>query len=338
VDNIKVNIIGGSISGLSAAISIREKSNKIDVIVHEKHKKIGYNHEGRRCGEAHSIEPEWNKWIPTGKSIFNEIKKAEIYIGNKKHVINRKPGTGYILNRQEFICQLARKAETLGATIQTNDKIKSVNDLDGDFIIDASGCPSSLKKELGFKHRSIGPSYQQTLEESDSFISDTLKIIFNKPFGYFWIFPRNPEIKEINVGLGYFGKSNYNLKKMLEDFKDEQKIEGKVNYVTGGLIPFGLQKPLDYNNILFVGDAGVGTFPLSGQGIYRALISGDVAGRCIVFDYPHRYSRIMSKYFTRRDLVSKTLLNFNYFLWKINPDLILGSLNSFMLYNRLEHI
>ena len=117
MDNIKVNIIGGSISGLSAAISIREKNNKIDVIVHEKHKKIGYNHEGRRCGEAHSIEPEWNKWVPTGKSIFNEIKKAEVYIGNKKRIYYRKPGTGYILNRQEFICQLARKVEKLGATI-----------------------------------------------------------------------------------------------------------------------------------------------------------------------------------------------------------------------------
>ena len=338
MNNIKVNIIGGSISGLSVAISIKEKNKKIDVIVHEKHKKIGYNHEGRRCGEAHSIEQEWNKWIPTGKSIFNEITKAEIYIGNKKQVINRKPGTGYILNRQEFICQLAIKAEKLGATIQTNDKIKSVNDLDGDFIIDASGCPSLIRKELGFKHSSIAASYQQTLEESEPFISDTIKIFFNKPFGYFWIFPRNPELKEINVGLGFFGRCNYNLKKMLEDFKHEQKIEGKVNYVTGGIIPFGLQKPLNYRNILFVGDAGVGTFPLSGQGIYRALISGDVAGRCIVFGYPHRYSRIMSKYFTRRDLVSKTLLKFNYFLWKINPDLILGSLNSFALYNKLEHI
>ncbi|MCK5258742.1 MAG: NAD(P)-binding protein, partial [Thermoplasmatales archaeon] len=44
VNNIKVDIVGGSISGLSTAISLKEHNESITVIVHEKHKKIGYNH------------------------------------------------------------------------------------------------------------------------------------------------------------------------------------------------------------------------------------------------------------------------------------------------------
>jgi flavin-dependent dehydrogenase len=55
---IKVDIVGGSIAGLSSALSIKENNESIDVVVHEKNKKIGYNHEGRKCGEAHSIEKE----------------------------------------------------------------------------------------------------------------------------------------------------------------------------------------------------------------------------------------------------------------------------------------
>ena len=52
---IKVDIIGGGIAGLSSAISLKENDKTIKVVIHEKNNKIGYNYEGRRCGEAHSI-------------------------------------------------------------------------------------------------------------------------------------------------------------------------------------------------------------------------------------------------------------------------------------------
>ena len=61
---IKVDIVGGSISGLTAAKSLKENDESIKVVVHEKYKEIGYNREGRRCGEAHSIESIWKKWKP----------------------------------------------------------------------------------------------------------------------------------------------------------------------------------------------------------------------------------------------------------------------------------
>jgi len=148
VITIKVDIVGGSLGGLSAAITIKEKDKSIDVTVYEKHKKIGYNHEGRRCGEAHTIGREWNNWRPDKSSIYNMIKKIEITIGKRKYEFFYEPWHTCILNRQEYIYQLGIKANKLGANIQTNDKIKSVNDLDGDIIVDASGCPSCIKREL----------------------------------------------------------------------------------------------------------------------------------------------------------------------------------------------
>jgi len=329
VVTIKVDIIGGSLGGLSAAISLKENNKSVKVVVHEKHKKIGYNHEGRRCGEAHSIEAEWKKWKPEKNSYFNEITKAEAIAGNKEHIFYRKPGTAFMLNRQEFICQLARDAEKLGVVIQTDDKIKNVSDIDGEYIIDASGCPSSIKRELGLNRGIKGVGYQQTLEDSNSFIPNTLKIVFTGLYGYYWIFPRDPKKKEINLGVGFCRNFNYNLKKMLEEFKEEQKIDGKINYVTGGLIPLGLQRPLMYKNILFVGDAGVGTFMFSGQGIYRALISGDIAGRCIACGYPKKYPHIINHEFIKWDVIGKTFTYTNYVFRKINPKLVLSSYNHF---------
>jgi flavin-dependent dehydrogenase len=338
VITIKVDIVGGSLGGLSTAITIKEKNKSIDVTVHEKHKKIGYNHEGRRCGEAHSIADEWSKWIPEKNSYYNEIRKGLIYVGRKKYEYTTKPRTAYILNRQEFICQLARKAEELGAIIQTNDKIKSKDDLDSDFIVDASGCPSTIKREFNLNRGLKGVTHQHTIEDSNCFISDTIKIYYIGECGYYWIFPRNPKKKEVNVGIGFAKDFGLNLKNLLEEFEKKQNITGKINYVTGGLIPVGLQRPFKYKNILFVGDASAGSFPTSGQGIYRALLSGDVAGKCIAHNRINRYPYMINKMFIKWDLICKVFTSASLVFRDINPKLVLKNFDYFIkLGARLSH-
>lgn len=131
--------------------------------------------------------------------------------------------------------------------------------------------------------------------------------------------------KEVNVGIGYVGNFGYDLKSILENFKVEHKIKGKVNHITGGLVPLGLQRPFMYRNILFVGDSGIGTFPLSAQGIYRALLSGDIAGKCIAEGCAKKYPKIINKRFLKWDLIGKTFIFITYRLKKINPKLVLSS-------------
>ena len=320
-----MDVIGGSLSGLSTAISLKQHNKSIDVIVYEKNKIIGYNNEGRRCGEAFLWRDECVKWKPVGKSIFNIITKVETIVGHKNYVLS---DACFMLNRQEFICQLARQAESLGVMIKTDDMIKSINELEGDYIVDASGCPSVIKRELDLNRGIMGVGYQQTLEDCNRFVSNTVQVILTDYFpGYFWIFPRNPDKKEVNLGIGFSRKTNFQLKGTLEKFKEDQEIKGKVNYTVGGLIPVGLQKPLQYNNILFVGDAGVGTFPLSGEGIYRALISGDMAGYCLASGHPKWYTKKIYQRFIRWDVEGKTLLRVASVLNKI------GSRSLFVPYH-----
>jgi len=332
---MKVDIIGAGISGLSTAISIKQHNKNIDVIVHEKNKKIGYNREGRKCGEGHTVEREWSKWIPEEKSYFNSILKGELLVGNKKIIYYKKPGQAYILNRPEFICQLARKAKKLGVIIKTDDKVKSIKDLDGKYIVDASGCPSFVKKELEIKQGLVGIGYQQTLEKSNSFYTDKIKVFYTGELGYFWIFPRNPKKKEINVGIGVYNDSKVNLKKVLEEFKIREHITGKINYSISGLIPAGLQRPLKHNNILFVGDTGVGTLPINGQGIYRALISGDIAGKCIAHNQVEKYPKIINQEFIKWDIIGKSFAKINIVLKHIGPKAVLFFVKKFIAYGKI---
>ncbi len=306
---IQVDVVGGSLSGLSAALSLKKLDSTIDVVVHEKYNTIGHNYEGRRCGEGYEIERDWQHWQPTEHSIFNRIQRVETIVGKKTYVAQQAPGAFYMLNRQEFICQLAREAEHLGVQISTGDKIRSVDELDGDYIVDASGCPSTIKKVIGLRQGIVGSTYQQTIEECNWFDPHVIKVIFFDASGYYWAFPRDPKKQEVNLGLGIIGGCHQNLKQMLEDFKAYHQIGGRVNYVVGGLIPAGIQRPLRYRNILFVGDAGVGTFPLLGAGIYRALLSGEIAARCLVHRHPEHYPYKIYQAFIKWEVLGKTFLH-----------------------------
>ena len=325
---MQVDIVGGSISGMSAAISIKEHNPSIDVVVHEKYKTVGYNHEGRRCGEGHTVEKEWAKWKPEKKSIFDEITLGSVSVGKNSFTATRPSGVAIILNRQEFICQLARDAEKRNVHISTGDHIKSVDDLDGTYIVDASGCPSSIKRAVGLGTGHVGVTYQQTLQDANCFRGDFIQLIYMEDLGYYWIFPRDPEKREMNVGVGTLGDLGFDLREMLEAFKEKQQITGTVSYVVGGLVPLGLQYPLMHENIVFVGDAGVGAFPINGQGIYRALISGDLAGQCIGTNRVKRYPHLIHRAFLKWNLIGICFMRMNLALRHINPALFLPSLNA----------
>ena len=165
-----------------------------------------------------------------------------------------------------------------------------------------------------------------------------MQLVFDDRFGYFWLFPRREELNEVNIGVGFFYSKNLSLKKILESFKAKFNIEGEIDHITGGLIPEGLQPPLKYRNILFVGDAGVGTFPLSGQGIYRALLSGETAGKCIVENKINLYPKRIKKLFYKWNIIGCNCIYLNSFLYHINPSLVLTCLNRLYTFTNLIHI
>jgi flavin-dependent dehydrogenase len=306
---------------------LKQENPRINVVIHEKHKTIGFNSDGRRCGEGYSLEKEWKHWIPKEESIYNKIEKVETVVDKKTYTLHRKPETAFMLNRQAFINQLSIQAQQLGVEIKTNDEITTVKQFTSDYIIDASGCPSIVRRELKLKKGVIGITYQQSLEECSHFKEHTMRIYLTADSGYYWLFPRNPKKKEINLGMGMVIRKHRNLKKQIERFKQEHKIIGSINYETGGLIPAGIQKPLIYKNILFVGDAGVGTFPLTGEGIYRAILSGELAAKSIANGNVKNYPMMIKKKFLKWDIAGKTMLRINditsniseqavFFIWK----------------------
>ena len=335
---MQVDIIGGSLAGLACAITLKKDNPSCDVIVHEKHRRIGFNHEGRRCAEAHTLLGSWAHWKPEPDAVFTDITHGEVFCGNKKQVFEQKPGTGVILNRQAFIAQLGRQAEEYDVHIHTNDKIVSSDELSSDYIVDASGCPSIIKRSWSRYPGLRGFSLQQTIVDSKVCRPNCIEMYFVGDFGYCWLFPRDISKSEVNVGLVMYGKRwEGSLKQKLEEFKIKRGICGKVSYCSGGLIPCGLQPPFKKKNILFVGDSGVGTFAFSFQGIYRALLSGEIAGRCLAKNKPSDYPKLMISEFGKWEVIGRVFTSSNLIARHISPTLVFGIINSFMQITRVSH-
>jgi flavin-dependent dehydrogenase len=334
VNFIHVDIVGGSFGGLSTALTIKRLDSTISITVYEKHNQIGYNPEGRRCAEGYPWYPDLPEWGPPDDCVFARIKSQEFVFGSTTYSpqINRTLLAPMIINRQRYLAYLGTIAKTLGVDIRTHETIRSISELDGTAIVDASGCPSMLRKDLGLAHGRVSRSYQQTIQNANVYRPDTVRFIFKNSLGYFWIFPRDPTKKEVNLGIGVLDISRGNPKELLLSFKQKLGVEGDVNYVTGGFIPVGLQRPLRYGPVLFVGDAGVGTFPLTGEGIARAILSGTIAAKCIVSQKPHRYPLLINQEFLRWDLIGKACLGTTSVLQRIGDHAFDIFTNSFFRF------
>lgn len=104
--------------------------------------------------------------------------------------------------------------------------------------------------------------------------------------GYGWVFPKN---NLVNVGIGEFSSAvdpslpKKNLKEVYEQFIDMLKKEKilpndfPIENLKGGLLPIFPLKKTYADRILLCGDAAGFINPITGEGIYYAMVSGMLA-------------------------------------------------------------
>ena len=128
----------------------------------------------------------------------------------------------------------------------------------------------SQLKNVGY---SVEIDVQKRNDEDITISFDTLRD------GYAWIFPKG---NYSTIGLGKFKNVKDDYKKLLKDFCLANDVEFDERQVRGFPIPAGgyIKKAVMDNKIL-VGDAAALVDPISGEGIYYALVSGKYAAEVI---------------------------------------------------------
>lgn len=274
-----VVIVGAGPAGLKAA-AILAKNNK-KVLVLEKNKIIGK----KVC--AGGITEKGLEYIP--KKLIEREFNSFFIISNKKRRIKSNV---YTIERGKFGQYQFQKAKKAGAIIKTGCLVKKINknsviadnkEYFFNYLIGADGSNSIVRQYLGLKSNATALAVQYKLNQT----AKDMEFHFNpKKFRtwFVWVFPHK-DYTYIGVGILLQFKEKKYLRKTLEDFAKQHNFNIKNATFEAAILNMDY-KGFKFNNIFLVGDAAGLANPFTGEGIHRALVSGEeTANKIINPDY-----------------------------------------------------
>jgi geranylgeranyl reductase family protein len=201
-------------------------------------------------------------------------------------IYSRVDLNGMLLNRAERAGAEIEKERVLGLDRTSKGwliRTKSGR-IDADFCVVATGARNPL--------RDVGTQYtaQDTMYALGYWVpSNQLHIdiqFLSKLEGYIWVFPR---ADHLSVGICGKGESAQCLRARLERYMDEKGMPRKDSKFYGHMLPALEYRAWRNNRVagdgwVAVGDAGGLVDPITGEGLYYAIRSGDLASQVVLND------------------------------------------------------
>jgi geranylgeranyl reductase family protein len=225
-------------------------------------------------------------------AVFSWLSRDRRYLGGNRVL-------GWVTRREVFDDFLVRKAREAGAELrEATEVVGLVQDRErvivytprGSFtaktVVGADGARSRVARMLSLKiFKRMGFGLEARVTVSEQVLKDYGSYLYfdfgGVPRGYAWIFPRRDHL---TAGVASYLPSHFSLKNDLKDFLEREGLgrEFPGAKVTGAPISFSVW-PGGFirGRCLLAGDAAGLTDRLTGEGIYQALKSGELAARAI---------------------------------------------------------
>lgn len=306
-------IVGGGVSGLSAALSA--SSNGAQTLVLERKKEIG---ETVRCGEFFPSLNEARNLFPDAKTLEKFYPIPNNLISNKTKGIrvfspqNRKyelSFDGLVLRRGNFEKSLGDAATKAGADVRTGTTAgvlaktghamrilarcgKTESVVEAKLVIGADGFPSRMAQRAHL-HKYVKDSNLALCVQSNvqgaTLDEETVEMYLGTeyaPGAYAWVIPKGH--REANVGVGArlsCLKRGRTIVDYFRAFTRNNPIVSRYFFgarfspLIGKILPVGGMIPHLYaDRTLLVGDAAGLVVSTNGGGMPTALVSGYIAG------------------------------------------------------------
>ncbi|MBY0375278.1 MAG: NAD(P)/FAD-dependent oxidoreductase [Bryobacteraceae bacterium] len=201
-----------------------------------------------------------------------------------------------IYARKDLNAMLLERAERAGAQIEktrvlsvergsNNWRIKTkLGLIEADFCVVATGARNPLKN-VGTEYTAADTMYALGYYVAADQNHVDIQFLENLE-GYIWVFPR---CGHLSVGICGKGQSAQQLRIRLERYMDEKGIPYKGASFYGHMLP-ALESPgwrknrVSGEGWMAVGDAGGLVDPITGEGLYYALRSSDLASQVLLND------------------------------------------------------
>lgn len=230
--------------------------------------------------------PHPKKIVRTAELISSRGHRARFEMGQPIVIYSRKVLNGLLLDRAVASgCTTIRARVT---NVDTNgEKVRlttSGSPVEADFVVLAGGA----RNQLAPGTTTLGaPDLEMTLGYFVPTEEDIIKIKFLKQFeGYLWSFPR---ADHLSVGIcAKMGQdSTAQLRRHLDAFVEEEKIPMAGAKLYGHVLPSPQAhtirgRRIAGRNWAMAGDAAACVDPITGEGLYYALRSGDLLAQALV--------------------------------------------------------
>jgi geranylgeranyl reductase family protein len=270
----------------------------------------------------------------------------------------------YTVMRDVFDYFLVEKAQQVGAVLMDGQKVTQVqvsadwvevstadNIFRSRLVVGADGAYSVVARELGMG-RSIEHVAgieaeivvpEEELAKWESRVHIDLGCI---PGGYAWVFPKRDHL---SVGVGCLASKARYLNRRHQKFLNSLSMGNyTIARSSSHLIPTRTKGRLVWQDkALLLGDAAGLADPLTGEGIYNAILSAQLAAPVIensllggevgLQDYQQlvekkiiselRIARTLSKFFVRFPHLAFRMLNQSEGVWRAGCNLMLGEIN-----------
>ncbi len=231
---------------------------------------------------------------------------------------------GLMIRRDLFDQALCSSAQDAGAELMLDTAAVSFQDgrlrlrqrggnlleIETKVIIGADGPHSRVGKWMGSVNGHLIAAVQarvplvQPLEHTE--------VYFDKGFfgGYGWLFPKG---EEANVGLGISGNrcNSRMLPSAIEGFLERLVKEGKIRNApsirTAGWVPSEPLRAVVKGQFMLAGDAAGHTHPITGAGVFQAVVGGKMAGKWAATAVVEKDLTLLTEYEEEwRDLFGET--------------------------------
>jgi len=207
-----------------------------------------------------------------------------------------------------------------------------------DFLVGADGPASIVYKKLPFNLKiSYAKAFEAEISVDESFLQKQRSKIWIEygiiKRGYSWIFPKK---EHLSMGSGTYEKKGTDAERVTQSFiKSTLPGTYKIKKSLGHPIPYLTEKKNEFHwkRALLVGDAAGLTDPFSGEGIYYALKSAELAAETIMEElnssgsldkYSEKIAETIQKELNMAGKISKLVYNFPHLVHKTvkrNPEI-----------------
>lgn len=294
----EIAIVGGGPSGAMCGEQLARAGHKVQIfderLAWEKPCGGGLTHKAVECFPFLLDNPYPKKLVRSVELISSNDQRANLELTHPIVIYSRRVLNGMLLDRAKAAGCEVQQAHVLGVDTSTTKPRYSVDGewRSADFLVLAAGARNQILPETRALQR-------DELEMTQGYFvpqtADSITVKFLPHFeGYIWSFPR---CDHLSVGIcgSMAAHTSAELKTHLSEFVGKHGIPTADAQFYSHVLPSPKESTLSDRPVLgknwaMIGDAAAWVDPLTGEGLFYAMRSGELLGRSLAEGCPEKYT------------------------------------------------